>query len=181
MSEETSDHILIQDIAKGSQKSFAILFQRYKARVMGACFYMLSDRALAEDISQETWVAVVEHASDYKPTGSALGWILTVSRHKCLNELRARKKWTDLDAETAEQVPDPAAGLEQLMQEHGEEQQLKDAILQLSETQRVTLLMFVQEEKSIAEIAKELNASVSAIKVQLFRARETLKKKLGAL
>lgn len=179
MREEHSDHQLLFEISKGSQVAFRTLFERYKTRVLGACFYMLANRALAEDISQETWLTVVEKAGEYRATGSALSWILTISRNKCLNELRNRKKWKELDAEIEDNLVDPTSDIETILQSLKNEELLQEAILQLSETQRVSLLMFVQEEKSISEIARELNSSVSAVKVQLHRARESLKSKLG--
>jgi RNA polymerase sigma factor (sigma-70 family) len=172
---EKSDQELIKEIAKGSEKAFREIFERHKARVYGVCFYMLANRGIAEDISQETWLSLVEKAGDYQSTGSALGWILTVARNKCLNELRSRKKWQDIDSEVFENIADPTADLDSLFENVRQEQVLQKAILELSDNQRVILIMFVQEEKSISEIAQAIGSNVGAVKVQLHRARETLK------
>lgn len=175
MSETKSDQFLLSEIAKGSQKAFSQIFERYKMKVFGNCYFILGDRALAEDLSQETWIQVAENARQYQPSGSALGWILTISRNRCLNELRSRKKWRELDPESESQILDESNNTEALMIQLQTQKKVDLAMKELTEIQKIALLMVLHDEKNHAEIAKELNSSVGAIKVLLFRARQTLK------
>ena len=178
MGEIKSDQILLAEIAKGSQKAFTQIFERYKKKVFGSCYFILGNRVLAEDLSQETWMQVAEKASQYQPSGSALGWILTISRNRCLNELRSRKKWKELDPDSESDLPDESENSEELMIQLQDQKRLTQAITELTEMQKVVLMMTIQEDKNHAEIAKELNSSVGAIKVLLYRARQTLKERL---
>lgn len=173
-----NDFELIKKVADGDSKAFASLLSRYKAQVYGTCYYLMGEKSLAEDLSQETWIRVVKAASDYQPTAPLLAWILRIARNACLNELRDRKRWTELTQESEEKIQDEAISVLDLMEEAEDEGKLKRAIMELSTQQKLALMMVVQEEKSHSEIAQELQCSVGAVKVLLFRARESLKKKM---
>lgn len=173
-----NDHELIQKVAKGDSGAFTNLLGRYKGQVYGTCYYILGDKSLAEDLSQETWIRVVKAASEYQPSAPLLAWILRIARNACFNELRHRKRWTELTQENAEKIPDEAISITDLLEDAENESKLKKAILELSPQQKLALMMVVQEEKSHAEIAQEIGCSVGAVKVLLFRARESLRKKM---
>ena len=59
--------------------------------------------------------------------------------------------------------------------------QLDQAMAMLPANQKMALMIYLMEDKSHAEIAHEMGTSVGAVKVLLFRARESLKKSLESL
>ena len=65
----------------------------------------------AQDITQDTFVRVWESAWQYKPTGSAKSWILTICRNLCLMELRKSGRTKLLDDEEWDDIPEDAQGL----------------------------------------------------------------------
>ena len=81
------DAQLIGLIARGHEWAFERLLRRYRQSLMRLLYALTADRALAEDVFQETFVTIVEKASSYKPTGSARHWVFTIARHKALNAL----------------------------------------------------------------------------------------------
>lgn len=178
MANLNQEHQLLLRIAKGDSKAFSSLLSLYKSKVFGTCFYLMGDRALAEDLSQETWIRVVQNAESYRPVASVSSWILRIARNACLNELRTRNRWTELKPEDEGQLEDATESVETLLQQFEKEEKFQKALLELTAQQKVALMLVVQEEKSHSEVAQELQCSVGAIKVLLFRARETLKKHL---
>ncbi len=172
------DSELLKKIAKGDSKSFAALFEKYKSKVYGTCYYLVSDKALAEDLSQETWIRVVKSAQDYQPIAPVISWILRIARNACYNELRSRNRWVDLDGEEEQQVPHDQLSVEEILGNFEDESRLKEAIIKLPPQQKMALMLVIQEEKSHSEVAQEMSCSVGAIKVLLFRARESLRRRL---
>ena len=81
------DAQLIGLIARGHEWAFERLLRRYRQSLMRLLYALTADRALAEDLFQETFVTLVEKASSYQPTGSARHWVFTIARHKALNAL----------------------------------------------------------------------------------------------
>ena len=172
------DSQLLTKIAKGDSKAFSSLLEKYKSKVFGTCYFLMGDKALAEDLSQETWIRVAKSAADYRPIAPVVAWILRIARNACFNELRTRNRWKELSPEDEKQIVDEHSSIEDMMGQSEKETKLQEAILELPPQQKMALMMVVQEEKSHAEIAKELSCSVGAVKVLLFRARENLKKRL---
>lgn len=172
------DSELLKKIGKGDSKAFSSLLEKYKSKVYGTCYYLMKEKALAEDLSQETWIRVVKSANEYRPLAPVLSWILRIARNACYNELRTRNRWSELSPEEENQIVDNKETIEDLIGQIENETKMQKAILELSAQQKIALMMIIQEEKSHSEIAQELNCSVGAVKVLLFRARESLKKRL---
>lgn len=177
MSNEQDQQIL-NKIAKGDSKSFESLLLKYQDLVYGYCMKMLKDKQKAEDCTQETWMKVIRNANQYKPTGSVKSWIMSISRNLVIDEFRSQKKWTDLDDAEWNSIEDTQEDIESLFQSNQKNDQFKQAFSELPENQRVVLTMVLVEELSQSEVAVKLNTSVGAVKASLFRARETLKKKV---
>lgn len=178
MENDVEDQEMIKKIANGSEAAFTSLLLRYKKRVYGTCFYLMGDQALAEDMSQETWIRVVKGAPRYRPLAPVISWILRISRNLCLNELRTRNRWESFEESEAQNLPDEAANMEGLLTDLQNQNLLQTAMLKLPASQRAALMMVTQEDKSHAEIALELDCSVGAVKVLLHRARKSLQKEL---
>lgn len=171
------DSELLKRISKGESKAFSILLDRYKSQVFGVCFFLMKEQALAEDLSQETWIKVVKACDDYQPVAPVSAWIKRIARNACLNELRTRNRWTELSIEDESRIMDEQLGIDELIEKVEDDAKLKTALLDLPPQQKLALMLVIEEEKSHAEIALELNCSVGAVKVLLFRARENLKKR----
>ena len=173
---DITDHELILLIAKGDSKAFSNLLQRHKKRVYGICYYLLNDSALAEDMAQDTWMKVVQYAPRYSPIASVLAWISQIARNLCLNELKRRKRWFELAPEEEAQVIDEKESVEEVMESVQKKAKVDQAMALLPANQKLALMIYLTEDKSHSEIAQEMGSSVGAVKVLLFRARETLKK-----
>lgn len=127
---------------------------------------------LAEDMAQETWIRVVRAAGQFDPKGSVKSWILTIAKNVCLNELRKRK-WEETDDDKVAEFQDGQDLEENLIQMQRLEL-LKEAVDQLPERQRVALVLFMFEEKTLSELAVEMGLQVNAVKALLHRARENV-------
>lgn len=173
------DVVTLKMIANGDSKAFESLLYKYQSLVYGYCMKMLKNKQKAEDITQETWIRVLRHAHTYKPTGSAKSWIMSISRNLVMDEFRSTKKWVDLEDHVWNSIEDTQADIEKLFHENELNEKLNQAFAELPENQKIILTMVLIEELSQAEVAKNLNTSVGAVKASLFRSRENLKKQMG--
>ena len=79
---------LLLHIAGGEREALAELYQRTRTAVYGLALSYLKNAQDAQDLTQDVYVQVWDCAAQYRPTGSPMGWLLTVCRNLCLMRLR---------------------------------------------------------------------------------------------
>lgn len=88
---ETDEHHLLGNVAQGSRESFQQLYQHCAGQLFGYLLGWTRDKALAEDVVQEVFLAVWLKAATYRPElGSPLSWMCTMARHKLVDRWRSR-------------------------------------------------------------------------------------------
>jgi len=97
------DAELVSRIHDRDADALAIAYDRHSDAVYGALVRFLGDRESAEDVVQETYLALWQRAYQFNPrAGSLLGWLLGIARHKAIDRFRAARRrprivtpWTD--------------------------------------------------------------------------------------
>src|SRR5881396_1204934 len=94
-----SDAELMRRVADGSEESLGLLHRRFARLIFGLASQTL-DRAAAEDIVQDVFLAVWRNAATFDPErGSARAWILQIAHFRLLNELRRRSRQPEIQAD----------------------------------------------------------------------------------
>jgi RNA polymerase sigma-70 factor (ECF subfamily) len=102
-----SDEILISRIAQGDRQALEILYDRHAAMVLGILVRILGERALAEEILQETFWHIWQSVPIYHPqNGSFTSWLAGIARKLAINKRRRN----DYSQEITEQPPFGAQG-----------------------------------------------------------------------
>ena len=104
---------LLSAIAAGQQDALAQLYHLTRTAVYGLSLSYLKNTHDAQDITQDVFVHVWDHAPQYRPTGSPMGWLLTVCRNLCLMRLRHTERHAVLsgaNAAAARSVPSGGGG-----------------------------------------------------------------------
>jgi RNA polymerase sigma factor (sigma-70 family) len=164
-----SDEQLMLAFSKGSAEAFATLFARYKQPLFGFFRRRVSDSTHAEELTQETFLAVVQAASRYQPRVLFRTYLYAIG----FRILRAHRRKAAFRAEflgTITQATEPAAQTATVA-----EISLRHAIGKLERMDREILLLREFEELSYAEIAELLNLQVNTVRSRLFRARMALR------
>lgn len=177
-SESNSDQDLIKKIAKGDTKAFESLFNKYEDLVYGVSCKLIKDRAKAEDMTQTTWIKVLTESknftADYTSKNSVKAWIMKINRNLIIDQFRSEKKWASVDIdETPEISDDHDIQLDQMI-DLEQKEKFTQLFMKLEEREKVVLTMVLVDERNYAEIARELNLSVGAIKTIVFRAKTKL-------
>jgi RNA polymerase sigma-70 factor, ECF subfamily len=173
-----TDEELIILTARGDSKAFESLLAKYQSKVFGLCKRLMKSEMLAEEMTQETWIRVVRAAPQFKPEGSVKSWILTIAKNQCLN-LIEKRGWEEAMPEGfEEQIADPAENLEAILSNQVQKKQILHALDQLPDRQRAAIVLWMQDDKSYEELARDLKTHVGAFKVLLHRAKENLARTL---
>jgi RNA polymerase sigma-70 factor (ECF subfamily) len=85
------DHGLVREVGRGSESALAALYDRHADAIFGLAFSMTRDRSLAEEVVQETFLALWNRAEQFDPAiGSLAAWLSTIARNRTRDHLR----WT---------------------------------------------------------------------------------------
>ncbi len=166
----------MNDQVGGNQKRarFERLCQSLRPDLLRFAFWLSRDRALAEDVVQETMLRAWKAQDSLQDEGSAKPWFLTIIRReyaRCFE--RKRLVTVDVDELIAREEPMLAAAEEQDLAE------LRAAMFKLADEYREPLVLQVLMGLSTDEIARELKLSAPAVLTRLFRARKQLRTLCG--
>ena len=168
-------------------QQFETFMRNYQNMVYSTAMRLLARPAEAEDVTQEVFLRAYERFGELQGSPTAGGWLKTVATNLCLNHLsRYRARWNFFselfagDPDEGEREPefaddtDPGAALEAR-----DRHELVDRALQkLPAAQRVPLVLYHLEGLRYEEIAEKLGVSLGKVKTDIFRGRETLRRKL---
>jgi RNA polymerase sigma-70 factor, ECF subfamily len=166
----------MKDPVGGNQRRarFQALCQTLRPDLLRFAFWLARDRALAEDVVQETMIRAWKAQDSLLDEGAAKPWFLTIIRREYARSFE-RKRFVTVDVEEliAKEEPMLAAADDQELME------LRAAIFKLPGEYREPLVMQVLMGYSTAEIAAELELSNAAVLTRLFRARKQLRVMCG--
>ncbi len=162
----------MKDQVGGNQKRdrFQALCQSLRPDLLRFAFWLSRDRALAEDVVQETMMRAWKAQDSLQDEAAAKSWLLTIIRREYARTFERRRIVTvDVEDLIAREEPMLAAAEEQELAE------MRAAIFKLPGEYREPLVMQVLMGYSTAEISRELALSGPAVLTRLFRARKQLR------
>jgi RNA polymerase sigma-70 factor (ECF subfamily) len=153
---------------------FQAICQSLRPDLLRFAFWLSRDRALAEDVVQETLLRAWRAQDTLLNEAAAKPWFLTIIRREYARTFeRKRLPTVDVEELIAQEAPTLAAGDEHDIQE------LRAALFKLPEDYREPLVLQVLMGYTTAEIAAELGLSNAAVLTRLFRARKQLRSACG--
>ena len=188
---ETSDAKLVSRAKAGELDAFEALTNRYEQRVYGLAVRMLRQEQDAEDVTQQTFLSVLENLEGFRGEASFSTWVLRIASHAALKIIRKRKGLNTVSLEEAAEAADDFNSVphpefiadwrqspEHLVERNEVRRLLDDALTRLDEKHRLVFLLRDVEGLSVAETAEALELSEANVKVRLLRARLQLREDL---
>jgi RNA polymerase sigma factor (sigma-70 family) len=169
---DDTDEQLMAAFVRGSAEAFSTLFARYRQPVYAFFCRRMTDRSHAEELAQETFLAILRARDRYEATALFRTWLYAIA----LRILRSWRRKAAFRAVFSGTLPvdrepaDPRAT--------GSDFVLRDAVRRLDRIDREVLLLREFEELSYAEIATVLGIPVNTVRSRLFRARTALRELL---
>ena len=160
----------LERMAQGEQTGLAGLYHATRDAVYAFALSLLKNAHDAEDVMQETYLALWNAAPSYQSQGKPMAWMLTVTRNLCLQKLRQRQKQADLPQEDWEPWLWAKEGLSQedrLLLEH--------CLDQLDDRERQVVVLHAVAGLRHREIAQLLGLPLSTSLSKYARALKKLK------
>jgi RNA polymerase sigma-70 factor (ECF subfamily) len=197
----TDDVAVVRRMAAGSEAALETLYDRYAASIFGSVYRLTSDRGTAEEVVQETFLALWNRAETFDPAaGSLAAWLHAIARNRTIDRLRAAGRRPTVVALSSAAAPDedatqalerlvadgstvggarPSPGPEQAFEAAGVQDAIGTAIAAMPEDERTVILLAYQEELSQSEIAARLGWPLGTVKTRTRRALLRLRQALG--
>lgn len=166
--------------AGGDADAFQVLYQRHRNRLYGFLMRSLGQRDLADDVFQETWSRVIRARHSYRPEARFGTWLLQIAHNLLIDRHRRLRPDVPLDA-VAEPVDDgngegrPEAVLDRFERNR----RLRQAIDALPAQQRQAILLRLDQELALDEIATITGVGRETVKSRLRYAMARLREALA--
>lgn len=179
-----SDEELMQDFQTGNETSFVTLYERYKLAIYRFLYRKLGHQARAEDITQEVFVALVEHRKEWRQEASFKTYLYRIAHNRAISEMRRsehkvmieadKEANTEKVAKVATNTLSPAASVEQQQLQV----KVQQALMLLDKDYREPIILREYEDLSYEEISLILEIPVGTVKSRIFRGKVELKRLL---
>ncbi len=144
-----SDAKIVTAVLNGQPERLRVLVRRYERAVLGTALAVLGDFHTAEDAAQNAFLAAYQNLSSLREREAFGAWLLKIARREALRMARTRTNAAGLDALNS---PLGQRGEDALNQQC---RQLLDAVMQLPEHERRTVMLHYFDGHSVREIASQ--------------------------
>jgi RNA polymerase sigma-70 factor (ECF subfamily) len=180
------DAALMLQVCGGHEPSFETLLARHRSQVVNHLHRLVRNRAIAEELAQDVFLRVYRFRNRYQPEAKFSTWLFRITTNVALNWRRdSRRETAHLRIDGALhdarqiQVPDQTLRADQQLLAEYHAKEIRAAIESLPAKQLAAVLMHKYEGMDYAAIAQVLDCSIPALKSLLFRAYETLRRRLA--
>jgi RNA polymerase sigma-70 factor (ECF subfamily) len=177
---EPSDGDLMQLAARGERDAFATLYRRHRDSVYRFARLMTGSPALAEDVVQEVFLAVMRAGSTWNPARSSFStYVYGVARHITRRRMTRERRFVTLDdPATPPCEPVTEDDVSSDLVRRAEVTQLRRAIVKLPSRYREAVVLCDLQGLSYAEAACALECAVGTVRSRLHRARKLLSERI---
>ena len=176
--EDVSDESLLTRALEGSQECFTALYRRNQGRIYRFALEMSGSEAIAEEVSQEVFLAVLNGKCTYDPGRGRLSpFLMGVARNQVLRHLAKNGRYMAMPEHEFDEAVGTNLASDLTRQETIES--VRQAVLSLPESYREVVAMCDLEEMDYTEAAEALQCPVGTVRSRLHRARELLGRKLA--
>jgi RNA polymerase sigma-70 factor (ECF subfamily) len=188
-----SDQEVVAAARSGDEAAYRELVRRYERPVFWLIYRMVRNRELAEDLSQETFIKVLNALGSYRPEFKFSSWVFKIANNAAIDHLRRR----ELDTLSLEGSPhaDTPEKIEATALQIGEKaesaldavankelgSEIERAIARLRPEYRTCILLRHVEGRAYEEIAEMLDLPLGTVKTYIHRARHELRIALAHL
>ena len=171
--DRADDAALVAAVGAGSVGAFTALVARHRSALYRQALRLLGDPHEAEDVVQDCFTRLWQHASGWQPSGAGLvGWLHRVTMNLCFDRLRRFRVITTPDMPD---MVDEAPLADSVIEAEQATAQMAAALGALPDRHRAALMLCYFDGLSNAAAADALNLHIKAMESLLFRARRQLR------
>jgi RNA polymerase sigma-70 factor (ECF subfamily) len=180
----SADQELLRQLARGDEKAFLGLYERYQGPLYRFALHMSGNTATAEEVTQEVFMLLIRKPKGYEPgKGSLAGYLFGIARNLTRRSMQRSRLDLSINDEGSNIIGDSAfaSDLDLLAELSNAEllESLRKAVLTLPEQYREVIALCDLEEMTYADAGAILECSAGTVASRLHRARAMLKTKLS--
>ena len=180
------DTALMLKVSEGDTPSFGLLLERHRVSVVNHLQRLVRNHAIAEELAQDVFIRVYRSRGRYRPDAKFTTWLFRITTNIALNwrrDTRREAGFMRLDREIHGnrklQISDVDQRVDERLIRAQRGREIREAIETLPPKQLAAVLMHKYEGMDYTQIADVLGCSIPALKSLLFRAYETLRRRLA--
>lgn len=190
---QATDQEVVLEARLGKDRAYRELIRRYERPVFALIYRMVRNREQAEDLSQETFVKVLNAIESYRPEYKFSSWVFKIANNAAIDHLRRRELNTlSLDGSPHAATPEAIEATALQISDHSESPleeveakelggEIEEVIARLRPEYRTCILLRHVDGRSYEEIAEILDLPLGTIKTYIHRARNELRIALAHL
>ncbi len=173
---------LVARACRGEQEAFRLIFERYSRPVISFIYDLVSDRGLAEELTQETFVRAFRNLGALRQETKLSTWLFGIAKNVARESLRARmraSRQVDLEDKSVLDLSDHSpVPVHQLLNKELNEL-IQRSLALLDDDKRLVFTLKVFQQCSYEEIADITGFSISKLKSDLHRARSEMRRRIS--
>ena len=170
---------LIDGLCNNDREIMAELFDLFSSVAYGLALRTIGDAGEAEDVVQESFLALWRQSERLDPTRGVRSYLLTIVHNKTIDRLRRKGRRPEAALEFAEAVPDNSEDLAESVARQAEGEEVRAALVSLPAEQRRTVEMTYFGGLTISEVASDMSVPVGTVKSRLRLALQHLRRRLA--
>ena len=182
------DTALMVKVSEGDTPSFGVLLERHRGSVVNHLHRLVCNYAIAEELAQDVFLRVYRSRAKYRPDAKFTTWLFRITTNIALNwrrDTRREAGYFRLDRENHStrrvELSDCKPLAEERLMIDQRAGQIRAAIDTLPPKQLAAVLLHKYQDMDYWQIAEVLGCSIPALKSLLFRAYQTLRRRLAHL
>ena len=180
---EIRDEQLLKMMQGGDEDAFTTLYRRLQGGIYRFVLEMSGSSALAEDVTQEVFMALIQYSRGFDPSrGSLAAYLLGMARHHALRLLKRDRTYVSIEEGSGDDnklSPVASEDPHWAMSRQQSIQTVQQAILSLPEHYREAVVLCDLNEMSYEDAASVLGCSLGTVRSRLHRGRALLLEKLA--
>jgi len=168
-SPDVTDNDLLTLVVEGDRRAFAELYDRTAPRVLGLVTQVLRDAAQAEEVTQEVYLELWQHATRFDGMkGTAISWMLTLARRRAIDRVRTSQSSRDRDMKIGiRDQPTAFDVVSETVDTHIANDEVREAMTRISALQRQVIELAYFGMLTQAEISERLGVNISTVKTRM--------------
>jgi len=186
----SDEELVTAYLEEDDEQAFRRLVERHQDRIFGYLMGMVKDRAVANDLFQETFERVIKamqgQRGSYEPQGQWLSWVMSIARNAAIDHTRRQKKWKEVPQEEDDgrsfwdTLEDDSPYADEQLHRAEQREWLDEHIEQLAPEQREVLLLRQETDLTFREIAELQDVSINTALGRMRYALKNLRKMMEA-
>lgn len=179
---QTPDSLLVKSYIDGNEQSLSILINRHQSKIYAFIYSKLSDRDLADDVFQDTFIKVIKTLKSklYNEEGKFLSWVMRIAHNLIIDHYRKNKRMPLL-RETEEfsifsLISDKSLNVEQALISYQVESDVQKIIEALPDDQKEVVMLRIYQDLSFKEISDLTGVSINTALGRMRYALQNLRK-----